>query len=249
MFAAGLIALTAWIGLAPALLQAQESEGVYLDEPEPPPKPRVVQRSEGVPQKYADGTIRAERDLVRMSDDEVINHGAYTEYYPSGKKFAEGSFNMGVHDGQWTFWHENGQISKTVVFQDGLAHGAWEVYDEEGRVVKKKSYDMGRRNGLWVVYYPGTDTPQLEMPMKDGKIHGERVYYYESGKVRQRANFNEGQLHGLSQEWDESGRQRAKVNYANGKLDGEALYWDSDGNVRKRVYRQGERVPASSDGK
>lgn len=237
------------VAVAPATLSAQQSEPVYLDEPEAPPAPKIVQRSPGVEQKYPDGALRAKRDLVRMSDDQLVDHGAYTEYYPSGSKFAEGTFNMGVHDGQWTFWHENGQVCKTVTFKDGLAHGTWDVFDEEGRVVKKKSYDMGQRDGLWVYYYPGTDTPQMEMPMKDGKMHGERVYYFESGKVRQRANFKEGLLHGVSEEWDEAGRQLAKVSYANGKLDGEAVYWDSEGEVTKRVYQEGEIVRAPSDGK
>ena len=38
-----------------------------------------------------------------MSDDQLVNHGEYTEYYPNGQKFAEGNYDNGVHDGTWSY--------------------------------------------------------------------------------------------------------------------------------------------------
>lgn len=234
------VAMSFAVVLLGAASFAQESQPVFLDEPEPPPKPKVIQSAKKAPLKNADGSLRAERDVVRFSDDTVVNHGAYVEYYGEDRKFAEGAFTYGVHDGEWTFWHPNGQVCKKVNFRIGRPHGSWEVFDKNGKITHKKSYADGRRDGQWVVYFPGTDQPKLEMNYKEGQVEGERVTYFANGKVQQRSTFKAGKRNGPAVEWDESGRKRAELNFVDGKLDGNATFWESNGVERSRTYKNGE---------
>ena len=57
----------------------------------PPVPPPVVVTPGKLAEKYEDGTVRIEREVLKMSDDQIVNHGEYTEYYPNGQKFAEGT--------------------------------------------------------------------------------------------------------------------------------------------------------------
>jgi hypothetical protein len=80
-------------------------EAVYLDEPAPAPKPAEVGQGP-VKEEYEPGKVRVERVVKKMSDDTFVNHGKYVEYYRNGQKFAEGTYENGVHEGPWSFWHE-----------------------------------------------------------------------------------------------------------------------------------------------
>jgi hypothetical protein len=142
-FALALAALAALssvrLGLAQdAAATTTNSDPIYLDEPTVVPPPVVV-TSGPLEDKYDDGKIRIHREVRKMSDDTLVNHGAFIEYYPNGQKFVEGSYDNGVHNGTWTFWHDNGQICKTVAFKQGRADGAWEVFRADGTLQSKKA--------------------------------------------------------------------------------------------------------------
>jgi hypothetical protein len=94
-FALALAALAALssvrLGLAQdAAATTTNSDPIYLDEPTVVPPPVVV-TSGPLEDKYDDGKIRIHREVRKMSDDTLVNHGAFIEYYPNGQKFVEGS--------------------------------------------------------------------------------------------------------------------------------------------------------------
>ncbi|MEQ8839099.1 MAG: hypothetical protein RID07_20000 [Lacipirellulaceae bacterium] len=108
-----------------ALPSFAQEERILLDEGRPEPPPKEVRRYQDQATKYSDGTVHSESDYVRMSNDEIINDGDYTEYYRNGNKFAQGTFKMGIHHGEWTYWHENGEQCKKVTFNKGKPDGTW----------------------------------------------------------------------------------------------------------------------------
>ena len=117
---------------------AKASEQVLLDEPTPAPEPTVAQEGP-VSDKYADGKVRVERNIRLLSDNQVVNHGKFTEYYQNGQKFSEGNFDSGVHDGPWSYWHDNGQLAKTVTFKKGAPDGVWEVFRADGTLQERQT--------------------------------------------------------------------------------------------------------------
>src|SRR5262245_55961344 len=117
--------------------QAAAEDMLLLPEGSPPPPPVVVTNG-SLSAKYESGSTRIERQVLKLSDDQLVNHGKFTEYYESGQKFAEGEYDNGVHNGTWTFWYDNGQICKVVTFDKGRANGKWDVFREDGTLAAKK---------------------------------------------------------------------------------------------------------------
>ncbi len=246
-----------WILLILALLfanlvgnMANGKEGdIYLDEPEPVPPPTIVQRQKSFEEKYPDDTIRVQRDLLRLSNDRVVNDGAYVEFYRDGQKFTQGTYKMGVHHGEWKFWHPNGQLCKSTTFKDGLPGGEWEVFRSDGTRQASKSYFDGKRHGKWVRYYEDGEKAKVVESYKKGKLHGTRSSYYANGQKRQDVNFKSGVLHGLMVEWNESGEKTTEVPFEEGKVEGKLLRWGADGATSEETYREGKIVPSAAGDK
>jgi antitoxin component YwqK of YwqJK toxin-antitoxin module len=217
-------------------------KAVYLEEPEPTPQPRTVSEH-AISEKYPDGAVRVERRVVKLSDDQVINHGKYTEYHPNGKKFSEGNYVNGVHDGTWNFWHDNGQLAKTVVFKNGRADGSWETHRADGSLHAKKTYKDNLRDGTWVVYYEDGKTPKFEQEFVDGKADGFRKMYYANGQLRQESQYKDNMLDGLMTEFDDKGRKIAEATFTKNKLNGKLIRWGSDGKQTEQTFRDGKLVP------
>jgi len=224
--------------LAPAV-QAQDDD-IFLDIASPEPPPKEVRRYKKHPLKYSDGSVHSESDIVKLSNDELINDGNYTEYYRNGNKFSQGTFAMGIHHGKWTFWHENGELCKKVSFLKGKPNGSWDVFDDEGRLMAKKSYKDGKRHGKWAYYFPGGKQVRLELELKEGQPTGTRVSYYKNGQMRQQGQYSNGKLNGTTTEWDETGRKLVEVNFNDGKRDGTMTYWNENGEATTRQYKAGK---------
>ncbi len=228
---------------APDQPPAKVANPVYLNEPAPPPKPKIVQEVKAV-EKYDDGKTRVERQVRRMSDDSIMNHGKFTEFYHNGNKFSEGNFKDGVQDGEWSYWHENGQLCKTVNFVNGQPDGAWETHRADGTLQTKKSYKDGKRNGQWVLYFDDGKTPNIEQNYVDNKLDGQVTVYFKDGKPKIQTVFKAGLREGPSTEWEESGRKTAEATYVNNKLDGKVTRYNTDGSKTEEYFRDGKRVKA-----
>ena len=192
---------------------------VYLDESPQPPPPRKVRHQKRI-QKYRDDTVRLEHQVLIMSDDTLVNDGAYIEYYRDGQKFREGTFKRGSYDGQWTFWHPNGQICKSITFKNGKPHGQWEVFRSDGTRLAEQGYVDGVRHGKWLSYYKNGEQPMVQLIFDHGTINGTRVSYYENGQIKQEINVQDGKLHGLMTEYDESGKKTAEAMFEKGNREG-----------------------------
>jgi antitoxin component YwqK of YwqJK toxin-antitoxin module len=246
-----LLALTVAVAccslLQPLTALAQEApktdDAVYLDEPPPPPEPAISQEGP-LKEEYEPGKTRVERMVRKMSDDQIVNHGKFTEYYRNGQKFAEGNFNVGVHEGPWSFWHDNGQLSKTVTFKKGMPDGAWEVFRADGTLLAKRGYKNGQRDGTWTSYNEDGKTLSLEQTYADGKLNGKVIVYFKSGKPKVESVFKDNERNGKVIEWDESGRKIADADYVAGKMHGKLVRYAADGTTTEETYQEGRRVQA-----
>ncbi|MEM8947135.1 MAG: toxin-antitoxin system YwqK family antitoxin [Planctomycetota bacterium] len=208
-----------------AIGQESASEPIYLEEPEPEPPARAGKRRT-IKEKYDDDSVRVERQIVKLSDDRIVNDGKYIEYYPDGKKYVEGSYKMGAFDGDWQYWFPNGQLCKKVTFKLGRTDGQWEVFDQEGTRTAQQSYREGRRHGKWISYFEGGEQQLFEVTYEDGKPVGERITYFETGQKRTVIPFKDGKFHGTMVEYDESGTKIAELDFKDGKREGKVRRLD-----------------------
>ena len=214
---------------------------IYLDEPTPVPEPSVAQEGP-VNEKYDDGKPRVDRQVRILSDNQVVNHGKYTEYYRNGQKFTEGNFDNGVHEGPWSYWHDNGQLAKTITYKQGAPDGQWEVFRADGTLQSKKGYKAGQRDGSWKIYFEDGKTPKIEQTYTAGKLEGPRKTFFASGKPRQESNFTDGLLDGPMTEWDESGRKVGEAKFEKGMLNGTLVRWAADGSSSEQNYKDNKLV-------
>ena len=76
----------------------------------------------------------------------------------------------------------------------------------------------------------------------DGKLHGDAVYFYESGQIKETGSFVEGQRNGVWDRFDENGCKTGEGQYFNGQKHGKWCIWDENGNKRfDMTYLNGEK--------
>lgn len=206
--------------------QAASDEPIYLEEPEPEPEARASKR-QPVTSKYDDESPKVQRQVVKLSDGRILNDGKYIEYYRGGQKYKEGTYKMGVFEGDWKYWYPNGQLCKSISYKKGKADGQWEVFNEEGVRTVQQGYRNGKRHGKWTIYHEGGEVPGSEISYDNGVPVGERISYYKSGKVRQTVSLKDGKLHGKMVEFNEDGNKIAEVTFKDGKPEGEVVRFDN----------------------
>jgi len=202
-------------------VDAQEAKPaqIYLDEPEPEPPPTIV-RNDTKKENYDADTRRLEREVAYLSNDQVVNHGKYVEFYRDGQKYSAGTYDMGLHVGQWQYWHPNGQICKTVSFKVGKPDGKWDVFRVDGSLESIKSYENGLRHGSWHIFFEDGKQYKVELTYNQGKVEGERKIYYSNGQVRQQIPYEDGLMHGTATNWNEEGKKVSEMQFKKGKLAG-----------------------------
>lgn len=59
---------------------------------------------ETIKERYDNGRVKIQREVIQDDNDNYVNHGAWTMFDPRGRKIAEGRFQHGERQGLWTRW-------------------------------------------------------------------------------------------------------------------------------------------------
>ncbi len=74
-----------------------------------------------------------------------VQHGRWTEWYPSGNKRTEGEFDRGVTVGKISWWYENGQMQAEGEYEAGKKNGTWITWHPNGLKESVVEYKAGKR--------------------------------------------------------------------------------------------------------
>ncbi|MDB4505686.1 MAG: toxin-antitoxin system YwqK family antitoxin [Saprospiraceae bacterium] len=114
-------------------------------------------------------------------------------------------------------------------------------------------YELDVIRGLY--YQPNTIKPysgsafdkfpngkkRMEMPIKDGKIHGVSKEWSDKGKKVLERNFAVGVPNGKEKQWYPGGGKQVELNYINGKVEGIATEWYKNGQKKSEgIFRNGK---------
>jgi antitoxin component YwqK of YwqJK toxin-antitoxin module len=113
--------------------------------------------------------------------------------------------------------------------------------------------DITFKNGLYFqndVAYTGKHTVYYasgvikeEFLVKEGKLDGEIVKYYDNGSKMEVGNYENNLKFGLWTRFNTSGSVIAEASYKNGKKDGSWVVYDDKGTkLFKMEYKDGEKV-------
>lgn len=147
---------------------------------------------------YITGELQGEGDYLSLDpkdDRNSIMHGAWTNYFKSGKIEQKGYRNRGVEDGEYICYYENGSIKLRTTLMNGQPHGLYTEFTEDGLCIqidyaygkpKTDYYTVSNDNGLFSKIRISDNTPFWESPSlynkkveyKDGKAW---LYYINDG--------------------------------------------------------------------
>ncbi len=235
---------------------------------------------------YAPAAIR-ERAVTNPRGDELTKRlspprtgtasldGEATSYYESGKVRGKITYRLGVPTGHALGYFESGLLREETDYgNQGRDRRVVRYYDAAGQSASQsqpkqaeESYKNNRPAGTWREFYPDGATPrQLESYGPTGKLSGERLTYFQSGKVqtrqlfdpatgqqtgagqefyvggqlRKEATYLKGILSGPYREQREDGAPQVAGQYKNGRQSGDWIYYKPSGGVERQVtYRDG----------
>jgi antitoxin component YwqK of YwqJK toxin-antitoxin module len=148
-----------------------------------------------------------------------IQNGTWTYYYPNGKKFSVGVFNMGRQNGIWKFWYENGFPELVREYQNGKRNGIVRTYYPDGNKCSVGEYNMGIRNGTWKFWYKDGNLETINT-YNNGQLNGTRETYFSNGNKRSIGEYNMGIQNGTWKFWYKDGNLKTINKYNNGQLNG-----------------------------
>lgn len=136
-------------------------------------------------------------------DDQKVEEGSYKdskktgkwiEYYPSGNKKSDITFENNRPNGYATMYHANGQKSEEGVWKGNRWVGEYTLYYEDGTPRQKFNFNpTGQREGKQQYYHPNGKLA-IEGNWAGGKEDGVVTEYYEDGSKKSEKVFAGGTM-------------------------------------------------------
>lgn len=112
------------------------------------------------------------RKVFYFSDSSMSKLVYEVQYYESGKRKMEGSYQNGVREGKWVAWYENDTVWSIGYYKNGKRNGLSAVYHPNGVKYYDKNYKNDIAEGKWNFYN------------EDGSLVGE-AYYHKGNLVKE----------------------------------------------------------------
>ena len=170
---------------------------------------------------FEDGAKRGE--IVYAED-----HGRYTEFYHSGKVFAEGPKAGPRNVGRWRYYDESGLLLREGDYVNGKKQGVWKNYYSSGKVASMGMYENDVETGEWKYFFEDGSVSSAGEYM-GGKKNGYWASYNPAGKLRSEITYNSGT--GEYREYYNNGNLKAKGLIDKGKSQGSWKYYFEDGKL------------------
>jgi antitoxin component YwqK of YwqJK toxin-antitoxin module len=113
-----------------------------------------------------------------------------------------------------------------------------ELKDEGNTYVKEKQIYNSKDSlatGLWEVYAPNGYVVD-QRPFTEGKLHGTRKIFDDSGRLQIEENYEKGEFQGPYLAYFSNGNIRVKGQYKNNAMDSVWEYFYANGQVKERVF-------------
>lgn len=183
-------------------------------------------KPEQVTERFPDGSIKVEREVMLDDQGNYVNHGSFTMYAPGGKILRTGSYRNGKQHGSWTRYFDAGEGE--------LFAGANEK-DFAGPFVSEAAFADGRLHGIWTI----KDKSQhkvVEWQFDNGLRSGKSLWFYPSGEKRREVTFQKGEPVGEMLEWDPNGEVTRRATFAGGRLLVPVIKWHGPGQKHYEGY-------------
>ncbi|WP_298320361.1 tetratricopeptide repeat protein [uncultured Aquimarina sp.] len=118
--------------------------------------------------------------------------GKFIDYYLTGKKEGEGFLFNGKLKGKRLLYYINGNVSNEIEYENGISNGLEQRFYKDGTLMQKGSFKNGKEIGIWEMYHPNQQLKQRTTFNDNGKMDGESVSYYSTGKEKGKTVYIKG---------------------------------------------------------
>ena len=176
----------------------------------------------------------------QFKDDKPV--GVFTYYYLSNKIQAVIKHDLKTGRSEATFYHENGNILSQGIFKNMKKDSVWCNYVPSGRLSSKETYKNDVLDGKMIVYYVPEDlydkTQQVYYTCNylNGKLDGEKIEYFQGGKLKSKGNYRNNIKVGVWEEYHPNGRLMMTQRYLKGERHGWWISYGENGQETGRTY-------------
>ncbi|WP_066224823.1 toxin-antitoxin system YwqK family antitoxin [Formosa haliotis] len=158
----------------------------------------------------------------------------------------EGQFEHGKEVGMFKFYKKTGNKSVLSAVKEFNAQSTIadvQFLSSTGKVISKGKMNGKLYVGDWIYYHKNSDKIMITEHYNDqGKLDGERLVYYDNGKIAERAFYKNGLQEGKSTWYSEKEIPLKEFNYKNDVLQGMSKYYDLEGNlIAEGAYKKGKK--------
>ncbi len=220
-----------------------------------------------------DGSLRVKGGYLNDVQD-----GIWKWFYPNGQISSEQFYVRGSVEKELKSYHPNGQLESVCSYSEDSRHGACHYYDQSGNLQITKIND--KQDGF-IAYIDVltndtidfVDEGEFTINSKfkngktavtqnylNGKLHGETIFYNQTGYEVERIEYMNGDNHGtwtiyhpngniyretiyrddlkygIEREYFENGNIRRETRYINDNICGDAIIYTRDGKIQSKLH-------------
>lgn len=198
---------------------------------------------EVIRERYNNGAVRIERQVILDQNQNYINHGQWRYYLPNGRVTAQAYFVNGKKSGAWSRWltikdtpvlrqlpfnQFQAPFLNTFHYQNDSLQGKWKLQDSANRTIFEIDLQEGKRNGACTWYFVNGQKFQ-EFHYQSGKLHGTFRKWNTQGKLTEDRKFVEGREIGTITEFHRPGIKKLEYGVLAGEV--ESLTLDNPWNL------------------
>jgi len=180
-------------------------------------------------------TVLSAQDINQL-DEKGERHGLWKKNFEkTDQPKYEGKFDHGQEIGTFKFYklvEGKSKLSATREFLPDSDNINVKFFSSKGKLISEGMMKDKIYIGKWVYYQNKSKGILMTENYNDkGILEGEKLVYYENGKVAEKAIYVNGNIDGTSLWYSEKGIVLKEFTYKDGELHGIAKYYDSDGKM------------------
>ncbi len=116
------------------------------------------------------------------------------------------------------------------------------THHKNGQIIRQSQYKNGKEHGE-SMFYKADGSKDFRAYFEHGKEHGKSTFWRKNGNKQFESTHTNGVLNGPSTWYFSSGEKLKQYNYKNNQLDGESIWWDKKGGViKKQHFKNGKLI-------
>lgn len=174
------------------------------------------------------------QEQLNRKDANGNRHGAWKvhfEDHPNQIKF-EGNYEHGQQIGLFKYYDEGLKHPVATMLFDPKSDTVEVKYlSQGGKIISEGQMVDKKRTGSWKYYHKDSDRLMMLEHYQNGLLQGEKLTYYDTCKLAEKAEYSQGELDGKKLLYSEKGVVLEDLSYENGELHGPAKFYNGKGEL------------------